>query len=237
MRCSSAHGAVVDARGVARGHGAVGLDHALELGQRLERGVARMLVGGELRPARPSCWGSLTGHGLAFEEAGLAGGLPALCCERSANAILDSARDTLYSAATFSAVSGIESMPYLLLHQRVDEAPADGGVFDPYAARERAVGLGHHERRARSCSRRRRRSSARPRRCLDGARAVPTASSLEPHRRLIVAPGTSMRQAGEQRGHARDVAVVLAGAGWRSRRCTSSTSCQSTSGVALPSAR
>ena len=36
----------------------------------------------------------------------------------------------------------------LLLHQLVDEAPADGGVVDRVAARERALGLGHHERRA-----------------------------------------------------------------------------------------
>ena len=34
---------------------------------------------------------------------------------------------------------------------------------------------------------------------------------LEPHRRLTVAPGTSIGQPGEQQRHARDVAVVLAG--------------------------
>ena len=52
------------------------------------------------------------------------------------------------SVATFSAVSGIESTPYMLLHQLVDEAPADGGVVDRVAAAEGALGLGHHEGRA-----------------------------------------------------------------------------------------
>ena len=40
--------------------------------------------------------------------------------------------------------------------------------------------------------------------------ARPMASMPEPHRRLIVVPGTD-RQPGKQPGHARDVAVVLAG--------------------------
>ena len=41
--------------------------------------------------------------------------------------------------------------------------------------------------------------------------AVPSASSPEPHRRFTVEPGTSSGKSGEQRRHARDVAVVLAG--------------------------
>jgi hypothetical protein len=41
--------------------------------------------------------------------------------------------------------------------------------------------------------------------------AVPTASRPEPHRRLMVAPGTLQRQAGQQAGHAGHVAVVFAG--------------------------
>ena len=41
--------------------------------------------------------------------------------------------------------------------------------------------------------------------------AMPTASRPEPHSRLTVVPGTLDRQAGQQRAHARDVAVVLAG--------------------------
>ncbi len=52
-------------------------------------------------------------------------------------------------AATFSPVSGMESTPYCCLHQRIDEAPADGGVEDFGRARERFRGLAHDERRAR----------------------------------------------------------------------------------------
>ena len=37
----------------------------------------------------------------------------------------------------------------LRLHERVDEAPADGRVLDLCAARERGLGLAHDERRAR----------------------------------------------------------------------------------------
>ena len=47
-------GAVVDARGVAGGHRAVGPHHALELGQRLEAGLARVLVLADDDRRRPS---------------------------------------------------------------------------------------------------------------------------------------------------------------------------------------
>ncbi len=50
-------------------------------------------------------------------------------------------------------------------------------------------------------------SSASP--ALMARAAVMTASMPEPQRRLIVVPGT-LRQAGEQQRHARDIAVVLA---------------------------
>ena len=51
-------------------------------------------------------------------------------------------------------------------------------------------------------------SSASP--ALIARAAMPMASMPEPHRRLIVVPGHLDRQAGQQRRHARDVAVVLA---------------------------
>ena len=52
-------------------------------------------------------------------------------------------------------------------------------------------------------------SSASPARMARAA--VPTASRPEPHSRLIVEPETCVRQASQQRRHARDIAVVLAG--------------------------
>ncbi len=69
-----------------------------------------------------------------------------------------SSRETEQSSATFSPVSGIESTPYCAFDQRIDEAPADGGVVDLGMAREGALsGLRQHEGRAATCSRRRRR--------------------------------------------------------------------------------
>ncbi len=75
-----------------------------------------------------------------------------------------------------------------LLHQRIDEAPADGGVLD----------LLHGRRRSRPCPSRSARdmdstppasaSSISP--ALMARKAVPTASMPEPHRRLSVVPGT-----------------------------------------------
>ena len=103
---------------------------------------------------------------------------------------------------------GIDAV--LLLHQRVDETPADGGVVDLRIAREGGLGLGHHEGRAAhrfdaagdhdlglaglDCARR------------DGggvhARAAEAVDGRARNR---------LRQAGQKQRHARDVAVVLAG--------------------------
>ena len=86
-------------------------------------------------------------HGLAFEEAGLVRGLPALL-RAQREGILVGARHLEFGGHVLGRL-GHRVDAVLLLHQRIDEAPADGGVFDLHAARERAVGLGHHERRAR----------------------------------------------------------------------------------------
>ena len=59
------------------------------------------------------------------------------------------------------------------LHQRVDEAPADGGVVDSRCARRRRSRPWASRRARGSCSRRRRRSSARPRRRLMARAALP----------------------------------------------------------------
>ncbi len=98
----------------------------------------------------------------------------------------------------------------LPLQRRVDEAPSHRGVVDRIAARKRGVRLRHHERRARHAL------DAAGHHQLglagaDGARAdahriqAGAAQAIDGRRRH------ALRQAGEQRGHARDVAVVLAG--------------------------
>ena len=140
-------GAVVDARGVAGGDGEVGAVDALELGQRLDGGArARMLVAVDddrvallLRDRHR--------HDLVARSG------PSSCAAaqrawlRAAKASW-SARLTLKSAATLSAVSRHRVDAEVLLHLRVDEAPADRGVVDGVRAREGALGLRHHEGRA-----------------------------------------------------------------------------------------
>jgi hypothetical protein len=80
---------------------------------------------------------------------------------------------------------GIDAI--LLLHQRVDEAPADGGVVDLGIARKGRVGLGHDEGRALIDSTPPAIiSSASP--ALMARAAMPTASMPEPQSRLMVEP-------------------------------------------------
>ena len=103
-------GAVVDAGRVAGGHRAVGPHDALQLRERLERGLARMLVlrdddrlalllrdrdrrRSRRRRSRDFCAAT------------------AFCWLRQRHRGPASSRSILKSAATFSAVSGIESTP------------------------------------------------------------------------------------------------------------------------------
>ena len=96
------------------------------------------------------------------------------------------------------------------LHPGVDEAPADGGVLDGVDPAEGAVGLGDDERGAAHGL-----DSAGDHQTgftgLDGARRG--AERVEPGAAQAVdgRSGNVERQAGEQQGHARDVAVVFAG--------------------------
>ena len=100
------------------------------------------------------------------------------------------ARDTWYSSATFSPVSRHRVDAVLRLHQRIDEAPADGGVVDLGRALERFRRLAHHERRA--GHRFDAAGDARGRSRRRGSRAPPRPTALRPeaHSRLTVMPGT-----------------------------------------------
>ena len=99
----------------------------------------------------------------------------------------------------------------LLLHQRIDEAPADGGVLD----RRRCAGTPPapcpSPAAPASSTRRRRRWRSRSRRRGSRCAASPTAFNPDAHSRLTVQPGTESGRPGQQQRHARDVAVVLAG--------------------------
>ena len=104
---------------------------------------------------------------------------------------------------------GIDAV--LLLHQRVDEAPADRRVVDLGVARKGAPSAFGMTKGARDIDSTPPAiiSSASP--ALMARAAMITASMPEPHSRLIVVPGHLLGQAGQQQRHARDVAVVLAG--------------------------
>ncbi len=152
--------------------------------------------------------GTLTGT-ISLARRPLACAFAVRCCERRAN-LSWSSREIWYSSATFSPVSGIESVPNCLRHVRVHEAPADRRVVDLGLAREGALGLAHHERRARHQL-----DAAGDHHLglagLDGAGRL--ADRVEPRAAQAVdrRAGDVVRQPREQGGHARDVAVVLAG--------------------------
>ena len=181
----------------------------LELGERLQRGVRPQVL--VLAHRHRAGLAARHGHRLDLlgEDSPPPAPSPARCCERSANASWSLRRDLVVLGDVLGRLRHrVDAV--LLLHQRIDEAPADGGVLDLGAALERLLRLAHDERRARHP--------------LDAAgdhevglagadrpRRRPTASSPDAHSRLTVMPGIDVRQAGQQQRHAGDVAVVLAG--------------------------
>jgi hypothetical protein len=97
-----------------------------------------------------------------------------------------------------------------LFHQRIDEAPADGGVENLRIAREGRIGLAHDEGRARHAL-----DAAGDHQLgvagADGARRA--ADGIHARAAQAVDRGAGHRRAAgrKEQGHARDVAVVLAG--------------------------
>jgi len=98
----------------------------------------------------------------------------------------------------------------LRFQERIDEAPADGGVVNFRRARKRFAGLAHDERRPRH------RLDAAGNGEIhfagaDGARRI--ADRIEAGRAQPIdgEAGHGLRQPGEQQRHARDVAIVFAG--------------------------
>ena len=141
------HGAraIVDARRVARGHRAIGPDDTLEPGQRFEARLARMLVAVDddrvallLR--------NRDGHDLLGEPSGGDRRRRALLAAQG-EGVLVGTRDLELGGNVFRRFwHRVDTV--LCLHDRIDEPPADSRVLDLRTARECALGLGHHERRA-----------------------------------------------------------------------------------------
>ena len=200
--------AVIDAGSVAGGH-RTGIAHdRLQLGQSLERGFgARMFVLVDRGRAglaagnrdRRDLLGKITGSD------GLAGALLRADRER----VLVRPRDLEFLGDVLAGLGhGVDAV--LRLHQRVDEAPADGGVENIGGAGKCLRRLAHHERR--------------PRHRFDAAgdceidlagadRASGSPDCIEPRGAQAVQrlAGNRIRQARQQQRHPRHVAVVLAG--------------------------
>ena len=200
-------GAVIHARGVAGGYRAIRAHDALELGESLQAGLARVfVVAHQQRIAFPlvdAYWRDLglqacillCHQGIALRAPG--------------HLVLRLARDAEICGHVLGGF-GHAVHAIGLLHQPVDKAPADGGVIDRIVAAESAVHLGHDKGGAAhaldaagnhqaglaraDCPRRRsHRVQARPAQAVDsGTRHV-------------------NRQAGQQRGHVRHIAVILPG--------------------------
>ncbi len=128
---------------------------------------------------------------------------------RRANASWSS-REILYSSATFSPVSGIDSVPYFALNAGLMKRQPIV-VSSSFSDREKAESDLPTTNGARDMlsTPPAMTSSASP--LLIARAALATASIDEPQRRFTVEPGTSTGRPGEQKRHACDVAIVFAG--------------------------
>ena len=197
-------GAVGERRRAAGRDDAVGLEGRLELGQRLERWC---------RPAgpRPRLTSPLP-VSTATKSSASRSRLAAVSCWERRPQASESSRLMPSRIATSSAVSPrlmVALPPSRSLNLRVDQAPAQRGVGHVGGGRPRPRALGQDHRRARH-----RLHAAghddvglAAADLLRGRRDGLQAAGAQP---VDGVAGGLVGQAGEQRGHARDVAVVLA---------------------------
>ena len=155
----------------------------------------------------PFAPGTVTGTMLSASRP-FAKAAAARCCERSAKASWSARANLEFFRDVLAGFRhGIDAV--LLLHQRVDEAPADGRVVDLGGARKGFAGLSHDEGRARH-----RFHAAGDGQVdvagADGARRG--ADGVQPGGAEAVQrhAGDGLRQPGKEQRHPRDVAVVLA---------------------------
>ena len=127
--------AVVDAGGIAGGHGAVGTDHRLQLAS-----VSSVVSGRGCSSARtiigsPFFWGMATGT-ISSAKKPSAWAAAARCWLRRAKCVLILAGDVeLLGYVLRGFRHGVDAVRGL--HRGIDEAPADGGVVDLGAAARR----------------------------------------------------------------------------------------------------
>ncbi|MNE26937.1 hypothetical protein D3C80_1203270 [compost metagenome] len=201
-------GAVVDTRGVAGSNAAACAERGAEFLQLFQGGVTAwvLILGDDL--GRALALGNLDRDDFLGETAiGHCRGSAVLAAQ--GEGVLVGAGDVeLFGDVLCGFRHGVDAV--LLLHQRVDEAPADGGVEQFSLPRERGVGLAHYQRRARHGF-----DAANQHQpgftTADGASGA--ADGIQARTAQAVEGGARYadRQAGQQARHARDVAVVFTG--------------------------
>ena len=129
-------------------------------------------------------------------------------CERSAKAS-SSSRVSCHCSATRSAVCGIDNVVSASKRGLGKRQPIEVSYDAPGFANARLGFSVTHGARVIDSTPPATTRSASPAAII--CRAVATAVSPEAHSRLTVKPGTESGKPGEQHGHPRDVAVVLAG--------------------------
>lgn len=193
---------VVEGRGVARRDGALGAERGLQLGEGLHgRGVADAFVAGELH--------SRVTDDLVVVEP-LRPGLGGLAVAGEGEGVLLLAGDAVLVGDQLRALA--ERDRPLGGHARVRHAPAEGGRVELLVAgREGPLGLLQHPGRA---GHRLDAAGDRDRGVAEGDGAGGLDDGLEARAAQPVDgdTGDGHREPGEQHGHPRHVAVVLAGA-------------------------
>ncbi len=199
--------AVVYTRGVAGSNSLIWSIDRFQFGQGFERCIgARMLILADY------CFTLLVGNPHLndfFSEKS--------CSLRSGSTLLTAQSESVLIFAGYLEIvrNVVGSLRHcvdavLRFHQRVDETPANGSVFQFHVARERRIRLAHHERRAGhrldAAGNRQLHFAAGngAERSADGIHAR-SAQAIEGH------AGNGLRQACQQQRHARHVAVVFAG--------------------------
>src|SRR5579859_5532641 len=140
-------GTVIHAGSVSCSNRAVWLHDGLQFGKSFERGVgAGMLVFGEEHGVALFLRDG-DGNNFLAHAAG-ANGVGGALLAAEGEEVLILATDVKFFGYDFAGFRhGVGTV--LRFHERIDEAPADGGVLEFRGARESAVGFGHDERSAR----------------------------------------------------------------------------------------
>ena len=207
---TQAGGAVVEGGGVAGGHGAALAERRLQLRERLEGGVgARALVASRRRVGSPRRLAGGTSIGaICSANRPSSRSLHGPLVAAQGEGVLVLAGDAVALGDVLAGLAhGLGRVA--LRHARVDHPPAERGVVQrPLAAGQAALGLRQHPGRAAHG--------------LDAPGEVDLALAEPDRARCLVDrleargaeavdgdAGDLDRQAGEQRGHPGDVAVVL----------------------------